>query len=190
MIHCNRVVKVWGVWVARGDAERGHSDSVRRRPCFCDDLFVVGQLRCRVSGRAARGVRVARPDAQWTWRRWNVTLEGTRALRRPPYFCDDLGRGSLPRTGGACSGRRPHAHKAVATGNGTEALRRPLYFCVDVCLSGRVVAFYRRVVSASHDTRILKVWDVATGECVATLERASIRAFRRPLYFRDDLASS
>ena len=27
----------------------------------------------------------------------------------------------------------------------------------------------RRVVSASHDNT-LKVWDVATGECVATLE--------------------
>ena len=65
------------------------------------------------------------------------------------------------------------------------ALRRPLYFCDDLCfvvrsrecsrsgtwrcrVSGRAA---RRVwvVSASGD-KTLKVWDVATGKCVATLE--------------------
>ena len=41
-------------------------------------------------------------------------------------------------------------------------------------------------MSASED-RTLKVWDVATGECVATLEGHSgdVR-LRRPLYFFDD----
>ena len=76
----------------------------------------------------------------------------------------------------------------------------------------------RRLVSGSGDST-LKVWDVATGECVATLEGHSnwvrraasafvvpvsythlrahetredlvCRALRRPMYFCDDLASS
>ena len=48
----------------------------------------------------------------------------------------------------------------------------------------------RRVVSASGD-KTLKVWDVATGKCVATLKgHSQCRALRRPLYFCDDLASS
>ena len=53
------------------------------------------------------------------------------------------------------------------------ALRRPLHFCGDVCsLQVYSVAVFpdgRRVVSASWD-KTLKVWDVATGKCVATLE--------------------
>ena len=50
----------------------------------------------------------------------------------------------------------------------------------------------RRVVSASRD-KTLKVWDVETGECVATLEGHSYRVRRgvRFLwYFCDDLSSS
>ena len=48
----------------------------------------------------------------------------------------------------------------------------------------------RRVVSASKD-KTLKVWDMATGECVATLKGHSGEVrLRRPLYFCDDLASS
>ena len=47
------------------------------------------------------------------------------------------------------------------------------YFCVDVCSSEvncvPVFPDGRRVVSASRD-KALKVWDVATGKCVATLE--------------------
>ena len=46
----------------------------------------------------------------------------------------------------------------------------------------------RRVVSASYD-KTLKVWDVATGKCVATLRGTPTGALRRPLYFCDDLAS-
>jgi len=53
------------------------------------------------------------------------------------------------------------------------ALRRPLYFCDDVSsLQVRGVAVFpdgRCIVSASDDNT-LKVWDVATGKCVATLE--------------------
>ena len=53
------------------------------------------------------------------------------------------------------------------------ALRPPLYFCDDLASSQvtRVAVFPdgRRVVSASWDNT-LKVWDVATGTCVATLE--------------------
>ena len=42
----------------------------------------------------------------------------------------------------------------------------------------------RRVVSGSgYPDNTLKVWDVATGECVATLEgHSGLRALRRPLY--------
>ena len=47
----------------------------------------------------------------------------------------------------------------------------------------------RRVVSASAD-KTLKVWDVATGECVATLEGHSPVRCGVRLYFCDDLASS
>ena len=48
----------------------------------------------------------------------------------------------------------------------------------------------RRVVSGSQD-KTLKVWDVATGECLATLKgHSSYVRLRRPLYFCDDLASS
>ena len=48
----------------------------------------------------------------------------------------------------------------------------------------------RRVVSGSDD-KTLKVWDVATGECVATLQgHVHWVHLRRPLYFCDDLASS
>ena len=48
----------------------------------------------------------------------------------------------------------------------------------------------RRVVSGSDD-KTLKVWDVETGECVATLEGHSRAVrLRRPLHFCDDLASS
>ena len=43
----------------------GHSGPRLRRPLyFCDDVFVVGQWRCRVSGRAARRVWFGRQDAQ------------------------------------------------------------------------------------------------------------------------------
>ena len=56
---------------------------------------------------------------------------------------------------------------------GRRALRRPLYFCDDVySLQVNCVAISpdgRRVVSASEDNT-LKVWDIETGECVATLE--------------------
>ena len=56
---------------------------------------------------------------------------------------------------------------------GERALRRPLYFCDDVSpLQVTSVAVFPggwRVVSASRD-KTLKVWDVATGRCVATLE--------------------
>ena len=52
--------------------------------------------------------------------------------------------------------------------------RRPLYFCDDMSLfQVNGVAVFpdgRRVVSGSDD-KTLKVWDVATGKCVATLER-------------------
>jgi WD40 repeat protein len=61
------------------------------------------------------------------------------------------------------------------------ALRRPLYFCDDLASSQvESVAVFpdgRRVVSASNDNT-LKVWDVATGQCVATLEGHS-KAVRR-----------
>ena len=76
----------------------GHSGIVRRAPsCFVllGSVFVVGQWRCRVSGRAAhcfwgglraqgvgRGDRRVRGDAE-------RALED-RALRRPLYFWDDL----------------------------------------------------------------------------------------------------
>ena len=47
------------------------------------------------------------------------------------------------------------------------------YFCVDVCSSWvNCVAVFpdgRRIVSGSDD-KTLKVWDVATGKCVATLK--------------------
>ena len=53
------------------------------------------------------------------------------------------------------------------------ALRRPLYFCDDVSSSQVTsVAVFpdgRRVVSGSRDNT-LKVWDVATCACVATLQ--------------------
>ena len=53
------------------------------------------------------------------------------------------------------------------------ALRRPLYFCDDLAsLQVQCVAISpdgRRVVSGSSD-KTLKVWDVETGKCVATLE--------------------
>ena len=42
----------------------------------------------------------------------------------------------------------------------------------------------------SVDDNTLKVWDVATGECVATLDGNSSMALRRPLYFCDDVSSS
>ena len=50
----------------RGDAGRALELGALRRPLyFCDDLcFVVGQWRCRVSGRAARRVWVVRQHAQ------------------------------------------------------------------------------------------------------------------------------
>ena len=52
------------------------------------------------------------------------------------------------------------------------ALRRPLYFCDDVSSSQvKCVAVFpdgRRVVSGSSDNT-LKVWNIETGECVATL---------------------
>ena len=58
------------------------------------------------------------------------------------------------------------------------ALRRPLYFCDDLASSqvGSVAVFPggRRVVSASEDGT-LKVWDVATGECVATMKHLGVR---------------
>ena len=61
---------------------------------------------------------------------------------------------------------------------GSSALRRPLYFCDDLASSQvRGVAISpdgRRVVSGSSD-KTLKVWDVATGKCVATLEGHSRR---------------
>ena len=58
---------------------------------------------------------------------------------------------------------------------GLRALRRPLYFCDDLSsLQVLCVAVFpdgRRVVSGSCDNdKTLKVWDVATGKCVATLE--------------------
>ena len=62
---------------------------------------------------------------------------------------------------------------------GARALRRPLYFCDDVSSSQvRGVAVFpdgRRVVSCdgvwgSDEAGVVKVWDVATGKCVATLE--------------------
>ena len=90
-------------------------------------------MRCRVSGRAARRVWVAR-----------------RA--------QGVGRGDRQVRGDALELR---------------ALRRPLYFCDDVSSSQvKSVAVFpdgRRVVSASEGNT-LKVWDVATGKCVATLK--------------------
>ena len=47
----------------------------------------------------------------------------------------------------------------------------------------------RRVVSGSED-KTLKVWDVATGECVATLKGHSKEVRCGVLYFCDDVASS
>ena len=65
--------------------------------------------------------------------------------------------------------RRTDAERAL----GRRALRRPLYFCDDLASSQVFcVAVFpdgRRVVSGSGD-KTLKVWDVATGKCVATLE--------------------
>ena len=59
---------------------------------------------------------------------------------------------------------------------GHRALRRPLYFCDDASsLQVKSVAVFpdgRRVVSASQD-KTLKVWNIETGECVATLEEHS-----------------
>ena len=70
---------------------------------------------------------------------------------------------------------RGDAERALAQ----RALRRPLYFCDDLASSQVYgVAVFpdgRRVVSASRDNT-LKVWDVATGECVATLEGHSNEA--------------
>ena len=73
---------------------------------------------------------------------------------------------------------------------GWRALRRPLYFCDDLSSSQvRGVAIFpdgRRVVSGSNDDT-LKVWDVATGKCVATLEGHSggVRCGVCFLYFCD-----
>ena len=75
----------------------------------------------------------------------------------------------------------------------SSALRRPLYFCDDVSLSYvECVAVFpdgRRVVSGSND-RTLKVWDVATGKCVATLT-GHLHNVRRDVHLLDfcDLSS-
>ena len=65
--------------------------------------------------------------------------------------------------------RRTDAERAL----GERALRRPLYFCDDVSplqvTSVAVHPHLERVVSGSTD-KTLKVWNVATGKCVATLE--------------------
>ena len=64
-------LKVWEVATGKCVATLyGHySKQVRRAASafcstFCDDVFVVGPGRCRVSGRAARRVWVARQHAQ------------------------------------------------------------------------------------------------------------------------------
>ena len=75
------------------------------------------------------------------------------------------------------------------------ALRRPLYFCDDLSSSQvNCVAVFpdgRRIVSASCD-KTLKVWEVATGVCVATLRGHSweVRRAASTLFFCDDVSSS
>ena len=67
-----------------------------------------------------------------------------------------------------CDRLRGDAGRALASGGA----RRPLYFCDDGLDVGRAaVAVFphgRRVAAASRDNT-LKVWDAATGKCVATL---------------------
>ena len=60
---------------------------------------------------------------------------------------------------------------------GLRALRRPLYFGDDLCVhcrSGRCYLPGRAARRVCVEDNTLKVWDVATGECVATLEGHSV----------------
>ena len=131
--------------VATGEcvaALEGHSDWVRCgvRP-FRDDVCVVGLVRCRVSGRAARRVWLERQDTPGdedvATGEWVATLEGhsgsVRRRKRPLYFVMIWLRREL-----CC------ALRCLRTGGAS-------------CL-------------APNDNT-LKVWDVATGEeCVAAAE--------------------
>ena len=82
----------------RGDAERALEARAARgvQLLCCCHVFVVGQVRCHISGRAARRVWVERQDAQGLGR-GDRRMRGDagralerRALRRPLYSCDDL----------------------------------------------------------------------------------------------------
>ena len=190
----------------------GHSDwrALRRPLYFCDDVcFVVGQWRCRVSGRAARRVWVGRQDAQGVgrgggnaWRleghSWDVRC-GVRCtfvmiwLRRSlPLRCRISGRAArrvwvkrLQDAQGVGRGdRRMRGDAGIC--HSARALRGVRCTFVMMCLRRRSIALpCFRTGGASclcRGRQTLKVWDVATGKCVATLEGHSGRALRRPLY--------
>ena len=181
----------------------------------CCHVFVVGQVRCRVSGRG----RVVSGVGRQTLKVWDVatgecvaTLEGHSANVRCGVNCTFvmtcLRRRSLAvpcfRTGGASFwvGRRD----AQGVGRGDRqvrgdagralelrAARRPLYF-VMMCLRRRSFALRcfgraaRRVcVVRQHAQGVGRGDRRMRGDAGRALEE---RALRRPLYFCDDVSSS